>query len=796
MTQAGAWITCRNCGTSNAPHEQFCVRCGYSLVSSATTRSATSAPPGLVGRRITGALAAGIVINGRYRVVQLVGKGGFGAVYKASDERFQAKRIVAVKEMSDAQLNPKEKAAAQQAFRQEAELLVPLSHPNLPQVSDFFEESGKAYLVMEFVEGETLEKLQEDAQGPLDERRVMGWVVQLCDVLDYLHTQQPPIIFRDLKPGNIMLTKYDQVKLIDFGIARVFKSTSSKDTTLLGSRGYAPLEQYGRGQSDARSDIYALGATLYDLLTFSTPADAPSRQINPSVFTLPRQANPRISPDIEQIILKAMQTDPQQRYQSAQEMLEAILTSGVVQPSKPLPIISRGYQGQSIPVLPVQPQPTTPPLQNGSTIQSGGQTQVGTMASSAPPARNTTRRAVLIAGLALVAGGGGYAAYRVFTGSRPSTQQQSGSGSQKPTEYITIPFFCSTEKQGWLDAALQQFTRSGVQYNGKGIQVTAQYGGSLEFSNGIVQGTSTPPVAWTPASTIEVNRFLDSWKEKHPDQVNILVNNEQKSLVESPLVFAVWNDRAQVLLKKYQKIDWDTLHTALKTNGWTDIGGPTDWGKISFSQTKPDSSNSGLLTLILMLYVYRNNPRRLTVSDVDEGFLKYMNVFEDAVNTFGRSSGTYLSNEILIKGPAAYNIIATYENLVLSAQPQVKARHPGLDLLPFYPSINIVSDHPFVLFNHSGINAEQQAAAKILRDFLLDKPQQQLALHYGLRPVNQDVHITDSISNNLFTPQNQVLAQRINMNDIVPVQLPDSGVVSAILQKWSTTYSTFPVGNG
>jgi serine/threonine protein kinase len=255
------------------------VNCGYALTGGPNSQGqGTSSPVAVAstsGHRVTGALGPGVLLGGRYRIVQALGKGGFGAVYKAVDTRFQGQRVVAIKEMSDAQLSQSEKAQALQDFRHEANLLVQLNHPYLPNVSDFFEEAGKAYLVMEFVEGTTLEKKQEQAGGPLDESLVMGWALQLCTVLHYLHTRPQPIIFRDMKPSNVMVTNEGEIKLIDFGIARVFKASATKDTTLLGSVGYAPLEQYGRGQSDARSDIYALGATMYDLLTKEVPADAP-----------------------------------------------------------------------------------------------------------------------------------------------------------------------------------------------------------------------------------------------------------------------------------------------------------------------------------------------------------------------------------------------------------------------------------------------------------------------------------------------------------------------------------------
>lgn len=255
-----------------------------------------------------------------------------GAVYQAADTRFTNK-IWAVKEMSSAAItNPLERQESLEAFRREAETLSALAHPNIPRVIDFFSEQGNQYLVMEFVAGKPLDDVIIHNGGPLPEDRVRDWTKQLANVLDYLHTQHPPIIFKDLKPGNIMLADDDSLKLIDFGIIRFFQPGKSRDTVAFGTDGYAPPEQYGKGQTDARSDIYALGATLHHLLTNHDPASTPFR------FEPVRKYNPRISPAMENVIMRAIEQNPAQRWQTAREMQQAIggeVKSLVASPSTP-----------------------------------------------------------------------------------------------------------------------------------------------------------------------------------------------------------------------------------------------------------------------------------------------------------------------------------------------------------------------------------------------------------------------------------------------------------------------------
>lgn len=332
-------MNCPNCNAQLAPGTAFCPECGLRVgVSSQVLR----------------------VLQDRYELTKKLGQGGMGAVYLASDRRLSTVRW-AVKEMSDAAItSPLERQQASAAFRHEAELLARLDHPNLPRVTDHFQEDGKNYLVMEFVAGETLLAYGQrlGLPRPLDE--VLGWAGQLCDVLSYLHSQQPPVIFRDLKPANVMLTPDGTLKLIDFGIARLFKPGQSRDTQAFGTMGYSAPEQYGRGQTDARSDVYSLGVLLHQLLTGFDPAAAP--------FRLPpaNQVSPAVPAAVADVLARATANDPEQRFASVAEMRQALLGSGnLVQRGAAFAPTSAPALGPTT-ALGSSPIATTPPTQQST----------------------------------------------------------------------------------------------------------------------------------------------------------------------------------------------------------------------------------------------------------------------------------------------------------------------------------------------------------------------------------------------------------------------------------------------
>ena len=268
-----------------------------------------------------GSLAPGRVLQQRYEVRGVLGMGGFSAVYQARDLRFpNVTKLCAVKEMVNHAPDPQMRAMALQNFEREANILATLSHPSIPKVYDYFSEDNRAYLVMEFIDGRDLEAVISESTGFLPQDQVLSWAVQLCDVLAFLHGHTPPIIFRDMKPSNIMLDKHGQLRLIDFGIAKNFQP--GQKGTMIGTEGYSPPEQY-RGIADQRTDLYSLGATLHHLLTRQNPQVEPPFSFHERPV---HAANPGVDPEFVQVIMRALEYEPERRYASADEMKRALLS--------------------------------------------------------------------------------------------------------------------------------------------------------------------------------------------------------------------------------------------------------------------------------------------------------------------------------------------------------------------------------------------------------------------------------------------------------------------------------------
>ncbi|MBN2548146.1 MAG: protein kinase [Anaerolineales bacterium] len=301
---------CPQCKAENRISARFCAECGAPLLSGVSGPGATRAP----------ALQVGAILQGRYQIVSELGRGGFGAVYRARDANVS--RDCAIKENLDVSQE------AQRQFAREASILANLSHPSLPRVTDHFVIVGQGqYLVMDFVEGEDLLSLVKRT-GAIQPEQALSWIAQVADALTYIHSRKPPVVHRDIKPANIRITPDGKAMLVDFGLVKLYDPDTR---TALGARavtpGYAPPEQYGQGRTDARTDLYALGATLYNILTGRDPLESVRRMAGERL-TPANEVNPLVPAHAVQVIEKAMAMDPEQRFQTAAEFKAALKSSG------------------------------------------------------------------------------------------------------------------------------------------------------------------------------------------------------------------------------------------------------------------------------------------------------------------------------------------------------------------------------------------------------------------------------------------------------------------------------------
>jgi len=309
------------------------------------TRNITSPIGGFGDQKPRQQLQAGVTLVNRYNIQDVIGVGGMGSVYRARDMHFpNVVKLVAVKEMINMAPDPLVRQTIVQNFEREANLLATLNHPSIPRIYDYFSHDDRSYLVLEFVHGKDLESVINDSSGFLPEDQVISWAIQLCDVLEYLHAHKPdPIVFRDMKPSNVMINHNGDVILVDFGIAKTFQV--GQKGTMIGTEGYSPPEQY-RGEASQLADIYSLGATLHHAITRRDPRLEPPFSFSERQI---RRINTNVSPEFEAVVVTALQYNPNERFPNATAMKEALMnvarkTGTLAKITSALPISSGGVK--------------------------------------------------------------------------------------------------------------------------------------------------------------------------------------------------------------------------------------------------------------------------------------------------------------------------------------------------------------------------------------------------------------------------------------------------------------------
>jgi eukaryotic-like serine/threonine-protein kinase len=323
---------CPDCGAQTTAGDPYCGDCGAYQGTQIKNTGAPARPArtGAMDMIASGNTPSGIQLNpgtllvDRYKIVRRIGGGGMGSVYLAEDMNL-ANRPVAVKEMIEMFADESARSKAIEDFKREAELLAQLDHPSIPTIYQYFFDvnRGRYYLVMKYIDGGDLATRQRVSGGKVDEMIVTKWAIDTCDVLDYIHSQDPPIIYRDLKPANLMIdARSGRIMLVDFGIAR-FVASTQKGVTAIGTMGYAPPELFA-GKVEKRSDIYSLGATMFHLLTGHDPQDNPLLIFDFTKNPKPRQINPVITIEMEELICRAVEHKPENRFASAAAFCERL----------------------------------------------------------------------------------------------------------------------------------------------------------------------------------------------------------------------------------------------------------------------------------------------------------------------------------------------------------------------------------------------------------------------------------------------------------------------------------------
>lgn len=354
---------------------------------------------------------------------------------------------------------------------------------------------------------------------------------------------------------------------------------------------------------------------------------------------------------------------------------------------------------------------------------------------------------------------------------------------------IVVEIAYGTEKRAWLEDAAARFATTNPRVRGRPIQIKLTGVGSREIVTRIVQDEYQPTVV-SPASMIQIELLRDEWAKRKGGEIFLSGADAPQPLVITPLVIVMWEERGKALWPNSTGDFWKQIHAALAApGGWPEVGGKAEWGLVKFGHTSPETSNSGIQSLVLLAYGYHEKATDLVVGDVlDTGFQTWLDEIENSVQEFGDSTGTFMDSVVNF-GPGKYDMVAVYESLAIG---QVEANQTagkieqaegrwGQPLRIYYPPANIMSEHPYATLSAPWVTPEQREVAALFRTYLLSQPVQELALQYGFRPANSNVTLVNSDPNNPF---NRYKDNGVQIDIQQVVSTPPAEVLNELLTIW------------
>jgi ABC-type glycerol-3-phosphate transport system substrate-binding protein len=346
----------------------------------------------------------------------------------------------------------------------------------------------------------------------------------------------------------------------------------------------------------------------------------------------------------------------------------------------------------------------------------------------------------------------------------------SGTGAAGSPTAVTIGVAYGTEKQRWLQSAAEQFAAT---RQGRGVRVELIPMGSLEAAQALLRGDERIHV-WSPASALYKESFVSEWTLKYNKPPIV----REESLALTPMVFVMWDERHRAFVKKYQTVSFRTIAQALEEKaGWNAIASRSDWGLFKFGHTHPNQSNSGLMTLVLMAFDYRNKCRDLELKDIlDEGYQDWMRGIERAVTGLSNSTGNMM-RDMVLKGPSSYDALFVYESVVVDYLKNAEGRWGQLRI--DYPQLNMWNDNPYYVLDAPWSSGSQRRAAEAFLDFLMSEPIQKQSLGHGFRPGNPAVSIKTPDS-----PFTQHASFGLRVDLTTSCEPPNAAVISNLLASW------------